>query len=44
MAIWIVGTSNQLCIEVLKRKQSFQKNKIVTDKTPFFVKGFGIGF
>ena len=32
MGIWVVGTSNQLFEEVLKLKQSFQKNKVVTGK------------
>ena len=35
MDIWVVGTSNQFFIEVLKLKQNFQKNKVVTGKTPF---------
>ena len=34
--IWIVITSNQ---EVLEMKKGFQKNKVVTDKTPFFMIG-----
>ena len=34
--IWVVGTSNQ---EVLELKKGFQKNKVVTDKTPFFMIG-----
>ena len=37
MDILVVGTSNQVFIEVLKLKQSFLKNKVVTGKTPFFV-------
>ena len=38
--IWVVGTLNQLFKkEVLKLKQNPQKNKVVTDKTPFFVIG-----
>ena len=39
MGAWVVGTLNQLFIRVLKLKQSFQKNKVVTGKTPFFVIG-----
>ena len=37
MGIWVVGTLNQLFIRVLKLKQIFQKNKVVTGKTPLFV-------
>ena len=37
MGIWVVGTTNQLF--VLKLKQNFQKNKVVTGKTPFFLRG-----
>ena len=36
MGIWVVGTSNQLFIRVLKLKQNFQKNKVVTGKTISF--------
>ena len=36
MDIWVVGTSNQL---FLKLKQNFQKNNVVTGKTPFFMIG-----
>ena len=41
MDIWVVGTSNQInsMYEVPKLKQNFQKRKVVTDKTPFFVIG-----
>ena len=39
MDIWVVGTSNQLIISPLKLKQNFQKYKVVTGKTPFFVIG-----
>ena len=40
MGIWMVGMSNQLYIyEVLKLKQNYQKKKVVTSKTPFFVIG-----
>ena len=40
MDIWVVGTSNQLFLcEVLKLKQNFRKNKVVTGKTRFFVIG-----
>ena len=37
LILWVVGTTNQLF--VLKLKQNFQKNKVVTGKTPFFVIG-----
>ena len=33
--IWVVGTSNQLFEDVIKLKQNFQKNKVVTGKSPF---------
>ena len=39
MNIWEVGTSNQYLHEVLKLKQNFRKNKVVTYKTLFFVIG-----
>ena len=39
MDIWVVGTLNQLFIGIFKLKQNFQKNKVVTGKTPFFVIG-----
>ena len=39
MGIWVIGTSNQLFIRVPRMKQNFQKNKVVTAKTPFFVIG-----
>ena len=38
MAIWMVGTSNQIFMRGLKLKQNFRKNKIVTGITPFFMK------
>ena len=38
MAIWMVGTSNQIFIRDLKLKQNFRKYKIVTGITPFFMK------
>ena len=38
MDIWVVGTFNSIK-EVLKLKQIFQKNKVVTGKTPLFVIG-----
>ena len=44
MDIWVVGTSNQRLIRVLKLKQNFQKNKVVTCKTPFFVILFIVDF
>ena len=39
MNIWEVGTSNQHLHEVLKLKQNFRKNKVVTYKTLFFLIG-----
>ena len=42
MGIWFVGTSNELVIREqlhLKGKQNFQKNQVVTGKTPTFVIG-----
>ena len=43
MGIWVVGTSiwvfGLLVQEILKLKQNFQKNEVVTDKTPFHVIG-----
>ena len=39
MDIWVVCTSNQLFIRVLKLKQNFQKNKVVAGKIPFFAIG-----
>ena len=38
MGIRVVGTSNQLLLEVLKLKKNLQKNKVGTGKTPFFVR------
>ena len=38
MSIWVLGTTNQIFIKaILKLKQDFQKNKVITGKTPFFV-------
>ena len=37
--IWVVAATNQLFKEVLKLKQNFRKNKVVTGKTPLFVIG-----
>ena len=39
--IWVVVTSKQIFIrgELIKLKQNFQKNKVVTGKTLFFVIG-----
>ena len=37
MGTLVIGTSNQLFIEVLKLKQNFQKNEVVTGQTPFLV-------
>ena len=39
MGIWVIGISNQLVKNVLKLKQNFQTNKVVTGKTPLFVIG-----
>ena len=39
MRIWEIGTLNQLFREFLILKLNFQKNEIVTGKTPFFVIG-----
>ena len=40
MDIWVVGISKQLFIqEVLKLNEVFQKNKVVTGKSLFFVTG-----
>ena len=40
MDIWVVGTSNQLFLIGSKTGTNFRKkNKVVTDKTPFFVIG-----
>ena len=40
MGIWVVDTTNQpFLLEDLKLKLNFQKNKVVTGKTPFFVIG-----
>ena len=37
MGVWAVGTLNQLFKRGIKLKQNFQKNKVVTGKTPFSV-------
>ena len=34
MDIWVVATSNQFFLRGFKTGKKFQKNKIVTDKTP----------
>ena len=39
MAIWVVGTSNQLLITDPYTETNFQKNKVDTGKTMFFVIG-----
>ena len=42
MDIWVVGTSNQLFLKGSYTEAKFSKktkNKVVTDKTPFFVIG-----
>ena len=39
MDIWVVGTLNQLFIGSSQTETKFQKHKVVTDKTPFFVIG-----
>ena len=35
--IWVVGTLKQLFISDSKTETNFQKNKVVTDKSPLFV-------
>ena len=39
MDIWVVVHQINSLEEVLKLKQNFQKNKVITGKTPFFVIG-----
>ena len=39
MNIWVVGHQINSLYEVLKLKQSFRKNKVVTGKTPFCAVG-----
>ena len=39
MYIWAIGILNQLFIEILILKLSFQKNEVVNGKSPFFVIG-----
>ena len=42
MGTWVVGTSNQLFVKGVakfKLKPNFQKNEIVTGKTPLFMMG-----
>ena len=39
MDIWVAATSNQLFLRGFKTGKNFQKNKIVTGKTPLFVIG-----
>ena len=39
MGIWVLDTSNQLFITGSQTETKFQKNKVVTGKTPFFVIG-----
>ena len=39
MGVSVFGTSNQLFIRNIELKQNFQKNKVVTGKTPFLVIG-----
>ena len=37
MDIWVVGTSNQFFIRGSLTETKFSKNKVITDKTSFFV-------
>ena len=37
MDIWVVVRQINFLYEVLKLKQNFRKNKVVTEKIPFFV-------
>ena len=37
MDIWVVSTLNQLFKRVSYTETKFSKNKVVSDKTPFFV-------
>ena len=39
MDIWVVGTSNQFFIRDSYTQIKISKNKVVSDKTPFFVTG-----
>ena len=39
MGIWATAHQINSLKEFLKRKQNFQKNKVVTGKTPLFVIG-----
>ena len=39
MNIWLIGTSNQFFKLVLKLKQNFWKNKVITGEIPFFFIG-----
>ena len=39
MGIWVIGALINYLKEVLILKLNFQKNKVVTDKTPFFAIG-----
>ena len=41
MNIWVVGTSNRLFIRgSFTETKNFQKNKVVSGKTPFFMIGY----
>ena len=39
MDIWLFGRLNQLFIKNFILELNFQKNKVVSGKTPFFVRG-----
>ena len=39
MDIWVAGTSKKLFVRGSYAETNFQKNKVVSAKTPFFVKG-----
>ena len=37
--VWVIGTINQLFIRCSYNTQIFKENKVVSGKSPFFVKG-----
>ena len=39
MDIWVVGISSQFFLRGFETETNFQKNKVVTGKTPFFAIG-----
>ena len=39
MDIWVVGISSQFFLRGSETETNFQKNKVVTGKTPFFAIG-----